>query len=175
MIDIENVENILYEWVNIVLNDPTIKTIFAHPNAPRPETTYVLINLVSMTPVGIEEVNSDLLLDNSIDINHSNVEELFISINTYYSGALQLASKLKNSLGRITVKEKLYRGGLGYSRATAINDIPEEIDKQWEERAQFDCFFFTRSLDTENIETIQQIEVNNEIDDTNSVIKHPNI
>lgn len=162
MLNITNIENALYVWA---LGVSGVTTIFAHPNAPRPSTPYVLINVFQSTPIGVAEHENTLLGDDSIDIDYSNVEELSISINTYYSGAYQLATKLKDSLARVLVTDQLFAAGLGYSRATVVNDIPEEINKKWEERSQFDCFFFTRSLDEENIETIQEIQITNNIND----------
>ena len=166
MLNIVNIENAIRVWA---FGISEIQTIFAHPNAPRPITPYVLINIIQNVPIGIQE--SELTLNGtSVDIDYSNVEELFVSINTYYAGAYQMATKLKDSLGRVTVTDQLYAAGLGYNRATIVNDIPEEINKQWEERAQFDCFFFTRSLDEENIETIQKIEITNNINDDGDTI-----
>lgn len=170
MLNIVNIENAIRVWAYGVSG---IKTIFAHPNAPRPITPYVLINIIQNTPIGIREHQDTLLGNKSIDIDYSNVEELFVSINTYYAGAYQTATKLKDSLGRVTVTDQLFAAGLGYKNATTVNDIPEEINKQWEQRAQFDCFFFTRSLDEENIETIRKIEITNELDNTTITIEKP--
>lgn len=170
MLNINNIENALRVWVIGVIE---IETIFAHPNAPRPKTSYALINLLQNTPAGIRESELTLLGDDSIDIDYSNVELLMVSINVYYAGAYQLATKLKDSLGRITVTDQLFAAGLGYNRAGDVRDIPERINKHWEERSQFDCFFFTRSLDEENIETIQKIEITNELDGSTITIIKP--
>lgn len=170
MINITNIENTLYQWVSGVTG---LTTIFANPNAPRPTDPYALINIISTTPVGVEESESTLLPNTSVDVEYSNLELVMVSINTYYSGAHQTATKIKDSLGRVTSKAELFAGGLGYSRSTAVNDIPEVIDERWEERAQFDCFFYTRSLDAENIESIQKISITNEIDGTTEIIVKP--
>ncbi len=168
MIDITAIEDALYTWVSGVLEIPVI---FAYPNTPRPETPYVLINIPNVTQVGWSEADPTLLPDYSIDNDISSLNELLVSINTYYDNAYSNATVLKGSLERITVHEQLYIGGLGYSRTTAINKIPEEINKQWEERAQFDCYFLTRSLDTENLATIQKIEITNQIDGYTTIIE----
>ena len=170
MLNITDIEDALRVWA---FGIAAVETIFAHPNAPRPSSSYVLINVIQSTPNGVAESDMTLLGDTSVDIDYSNVEEVFVSINVYYAGAQQLATKLKDSLRRVTVTDQLYAAGLGYSRATAVNDIPEEINKQWEERAQFDCFFSTRSLDSENIETIRDIEITNQLDGTTTVVNHP--
>jgi hypothetical protein len=161
MLDITTIENALYDWVSEVTG---VTTIFAHPNAPRPQESYVLINLFQVTPMMVAEHKNTLLGDYSTDVDYSTLEELSVSINTYYAGSFQLATKLKDSLSRVTIRETLFDAGVGYGRATSIQEIPEEINKRWEERAQFDCFFYTRSLDEENIETIQHIQVKNELD-----------
>lgn len=171
MLDITAIEDALYAWINII--DSSIETIFAHPNAPRPKTQYALINILESNALGREEHKDTLLVDNSIDVDYSNIEELFVTINTYYDGAYQLATKLKNSLGRITIQEQLFAAGLGYNTTSEVRDIPEEIDKKFEQRAQFDCFFFVRSLDEENIETIRKVEITNELDGTTTVVTHP--
>lgn len=170
MLNITNIEDALYTWVTDVA---ALATIFAHQNSPRPTDPYVLINILQSTPLGREESEATLQIDDSIDVDYSNVEELFVSINTYYSGAFQTATKLKDSLGRITVQETLFGSGLGYLRTGAVLDIPEEINENWEQRGQFDCFFSVRSLDEENIETIQKIEITNELDGTTTIIAKP--
>jgi len=162
MLNIVNIENAIRVWAFGVSG---IETIFAHSNAPRPITPYILINILQNTPIGIQESELTDHGDGTVDIDYSNVEDLFVSINTYYADAYQTATKLKDSLGRITVTDQLFAAGLGYNRETMVNDMPEEINKKWEERAQFDCFFFTQSLDEENIETIQKIEITNNIND----------
>lgn len=167
MLDIDAIENALRVWAAGITG---LETIFANPNAPRPTSPYVLIHVFQNAPIGTREAGATLKIDESADVDYSNVELLSVSINVYYSNAYKLATKLKDSLGRVTVTDQLFAAGLGYSRAGNVQDIPEIINKQWEERGQFDCFFFTRSLDEENIETIQSTEITNEIDETTVII-----
>lgn len=170
MLNIDTIEDALRVWVVGVTG---LEAIFAHPNAPRPTSSYVLINVFQNTTAGVRESESELQVDDSIDVDYSNVELLSVSINVYYADAYKLATKLKDSLGRVTVTDQLFAAGLGYSKAGDVQDIPERINKQWEERAQFDCFFFTRSLDEENIETIRKIKITNEMDGSTTTIEKP--
>lgn len=167
MLDIDAIENALRVWATGITG---LETIFANPNAPRPTSPYVLIHVLQNVPIGTREARATLKVDESTDVDYSNVELLTVSINVYYSNAYKLATKLKDSLGRVTVTDQLFAAGLGYSRAGNVQDIPEIINKQWEERGQFDCFFFTRSSDEENIETIQSTEITNEIDETTVIV-----
>lgn len=168
MLNINAIEDALRVWAVGVTG---VEVIFANPNAPRPTTSYVLIHMFQNAVIGTREAEPTLKIDESIDIDYSNLELLSVSINVYYTGAYKLATKLKDSLGRITVTDQLFAAGLGYNRARAVQSIPEIINEQWEERGQFDCFFFTRSLDEENIETIQKVEITNEIDGTTTIIQ----
>lgn len=167
MLNIENIKNALYIWVNgITVN----KVIFAYPNAPRPTGDYILINIIQSMPVGIEESISVLLSDDSIDVDYSNIEELFVSINTYGTNAYQIATKIKDSLARITVKDQLFAAGLGHLKTSVVRNIPEILNKIFEQRSQFDCFFSVRSSDEENIETIKKVEITNNLDDYTIII-----
>jgi len=167
MLNIVTIEDAIYTWVNGVTG---IQTIFAYPNAPRPSTSYALINFFNILPVGNKEQKGELLGDNTANIDRSDVSDISISINVYYSGAYQIATQLADSLFRVTVLEDLYAQGLGFKNAGVIQKIPEQIDKQWEERAQFDCSFYARTLDTENLNTIAKVQLTNEIDGTTTII-----
>lgn len=164
---IATIENAIYAWIFGLLG---FKTIFAYPNAGRPTTSYVLVNVITDTQTGTEETESTFLIDESIDNIYSSLNEITISINVYYAGAYQKAIDIKKSLMKVTVTDQIWNAGLGYVSATAIQKIPELIDKRWEERAQFDLVFNVRETTTENIETIQKVELTNEIDGTTITI-----
>lgn len=171
MIDITAIEDALVSWVSAASG---ILTILSQPNAPRPNQQYALIHIANTVPYGVQEKRSTLLGDKSIDIDYSNMEELFVSINVYKGNdAYQVATKIKDSLGLVTVTEALYASGLGYLRATGVQDVHSEINKQWEKRGQFDVFFSVRSLDSENIESIQKVQITNNIDGYTTTIQKP--
>lgn len=151
------IEDGMYGWINGLLN---MEAIFAYPNAPRPNTSYVLINLLTDLQDGTDETEGVLLVDDSTDNTYSSASEITLSINAYYSGAFQKAIDIKKSLMTLEVEEYLYGVGLGYLNSTAIQKIPELIDKKWEERAQFDISFYVRRESTENIATIKKVEIN---------------
>jgi hypothetical protein len=170
MLDITAIEDALRTWVISVIG---IEVIFAHPSAPRPSVPYVLINVYQNVPIGWKESSSVLLIDNSIDITYSGYEEIAVSINTYYGTAYKNATIIKDSLERVTVLEQLFTAGLGYKTSGTVRDIPEIVDLTFEPRAQFDCFFHVRSLDTENVESIQSVELTNELDGSTTIVQKP--
>ena len=177
MLNITSIEDALYNWINEVVDDSRWAIIFAHQNKPLPNKPLILINILEIIPRGIAEPEYTLQPDDSTDIDWSNLEELFISINVFKDMTtdpaitnLTMTTKLKDSLNRVTITDALYASGLGYNRASEIRDIPEEINKEWESRSQFDCYFFVRSLDNENIATIQKIEITNNINDDGDTV-----
>lgn len=170
MININALEDALYAWITGV---STLEVIFAHPNAPRPTSPYVYLNIYQSTQIGWKESSSILLIDNSIDVSYSGFEEIAVSINTYYDVAFRNATQIKDSLERVTVTEQLFAAGLGYKNSSSVREMPEIVNMTYEPRAQFDCFFHVRSLDTENIETIQSVELTNEIDNSTTIVQKP--
>ncbi len=170
MLNIVAIEEVLYDWAFAVTALPVIH---AKPNAPRPPTAYTSLHILLNTPLGTVESTHTRGSAFTVDIDYSVVEELMVSINTFYAGAYQSATKLKDSLQKVLNFEQLYAGGLGYTRASAVQDLDAEINKKWEERAQFDVFFSTRSLEEENIEEIRKIQITNKLDDDTFVVEHP--
>jgi hypothetical protein len=164
------IEDTIKAWIN---NETGVNTVFAYQDAPRPPTPYVLVNFISTIPVGERETKSTLLLDESIDNVYSTPNSTTISINCYRQDAFQTAVNIKESLSKVTIREQLWIDGLGFLTHTAINKIPTIVHKQWEERAQFDISFMVRFETTENIETIRNIEITNEIDGEITTISYP--
>lgn len=156
------IEDAIYAWINGILG---MAAVFAYPNADRPATSYVLINVLSNTQNGTKESDG-----NETPV-YSSFNQITVSVNTYYDGAFQKAIDIKNSLMRIDVNESLWGSGLGYVSATQTQKIPEEINKRWEERAQFDIVFNIReTTDSENIGQIETVELTNEVDETTTII-----
>lgn len=165
--DITAIEDAIYAWASV---ESGIETIIAYPNAPRPTTPYVVINIFSLIDRCEKEMEGVLQVDNSIDYTYSTLVEVGVSINTYYAGAYQNAKTLHDSLMKTDTIEALTASGLGLGRITAIDKTPEIIDNRWEERAKFDINFYVRSSVTENIESIQSIEITNDIDESTIII-----
>lgn len=166
MINETAIETAIKSWIEDVLG---IVVIFAHPGIDRPTTPYVVVELLQVGNQGQVETKRTLELNQTVTMEYSKPLELFVTINVYYEQAFYNANKLKNSLDRLTVYEDLYVDGLGFLRADAVRDIPEVINSHWEQRAQFDCFFSYRSLDSENITTIGKMEVTNQLDNDNII------
>jgi len=171
---IATIENAFIAWVKGKLN---IEAIIAHPSAPRPTTSYAVINIFNTATLGEPEKKQTLEIDKSISVEHDELKMLSVSVNVYYSGAYQLATDLSDSLNEEDILATLRAAGLAYISKTSVDDIPEVIKKKWEDRARFDVVFSTRTEYTKGVYTtpktpsIQKIEITNEIDGTTTVIE----
>lgn len=160
--NIIQIEDALYNWLNGLLG---LEVIIAYPNAPRPTTSYALINIITDSEFGTEESDGELTPI------YASFNQVTISINTYYAASYQSAINIKKSLMKVEVSDQLWEAGLGYATSTQIQKIPELIDKRWEERAQFDIVFNIREETAiETVGQIEKVQLTNEIDGTTTTI-----
>ena len=156
-------ENIIYGWINGIVG---ANVIFADQSPPRPEQwpnkLYVTVKIIDDGVVGTEE-NELIEEGGEITNTYSSLSDIMVSINTFYTGARQLAKDIVKSLDSIIVKDYLWGKGLGIGAVSRIRSIPLVINSRWEERAQFDINFYVRNINTETLQTIEKIEVNGTI------------
>lgn len=158
--NIVDIENALYDWVSV---ETGIETIFAYPSKDRPKTQYALINVLSTREVGEPSAFSVVNGDGTITITKETPSIVTASFNVYYSDSFNKAKELKKSLEKTSIFESLYSAGLGFLASTSVQKIPEQIDKKWEERGQFDVDFSFIDSTIEILEQIESIEVTNNI------------
>ena len=165
---IETLKSAVYGWVSSTSN---ITTIFANQNIKRPTAPYALINILSINQVGTEEsvttvgtiTNED---DEEVEVvttTYSAMQEITVSINTFYKEAFQTALTIRDSINNILVTDYLNSVGLGYYMATPVTRMPENIDEMWEERAHFDVIFYYRFSSSFSSEVIKSIQLENEL------------
>lgn len=172
MLNIDQIGESIRQWIETVTS---LQCIFADENGPRPTDPYLSIKVKDTDSLGEGETSSTPLPDYSIDIEHSNIHELKASINAYRGSAFQELTKLVSSLDHFSTLDYFTAADIGIGRVGSPVDIPDVVNKNNEARAQIDLFFHVRSLSTENIEGIKQVEITNEIDGTTTIIKHPDL
>lgn len=172
MLNIDQIGESIRIWIE---NATSLNCIYADGSGPRLTDPYLTIKIAESTPLGEGDVEATALPDYSLDLNHSKIYDMMVSINAFRGSASQEISKLVSSLDKISTLDYFNAAEIGIGRASAIREISEVINKKWEDRAQIDLFFHVRSLSTENIEGIKQIQITNELDDITTIIKHPDI
>lgn len=169
---VASIETALYAWV---FGELDILTIFSHQNAPRPTGQYALIQLSESTPIGHGGSRGERQLDDSVVIEYSLLYQLMVSINVFRGDSSTKISQLRDSLLKITVRDDLTDADLGFNNSSAMRNIPDAIDKLWEQREQMDFFFYTRSITSETINEIKKIELTNQLDSSTTLIQDPSI
>ena len=172
MLDIDQIGDSIRVWIETVTS---LQCIFADENGPRPTDPYLSVKVKDTDSLGEGETLSTPLSDYSIDIEHSNIHVLHASINAYRGSAFQELTKLVSSLDHFSTLDYFTAAKIGIGAVGDPTDIPDVVNKKNEARAQIDLFFHVRSLSTENIEGIKQVEITNEIDGTTTTIKHPDL
>lgn len=156
-------------WVVNVLG---VEVIFSHGSGPRPSGKYAVINILNIESVMTPEVIQTRQGDGAIQADYNNIQKSMVSINIYRDDSLDSMINLKNSLGKISIQDYFNNLNIGILVPNAINRVPEQIGKSWENRSQCDYFFHyvpTITPDSD-VSEIKQIEVTNNIDGTTSVI-----
>ena len=171
-LDSAALEKVLGDWIEGAVN---AETILAHPNAPRPNGQYAIYHVIQAAQQG--NPDSSYSADappepevRTVTAQHSNLYNLMVSVNLYRDDAFFKATALRDSTLLITVKDALWKGGLAFIESSEVRDIPEEVDKKWESRAQIDFFFYAVSLETETVNEIKTVELTNEIDGSTTTI-----
>lgn len=170
MINIISIENALYDWIFTVTNT---ETILADPNAPRPLGAYLTFKIINANSIGTHGENSTLLVNKSIDIEASKIYDISVSINAFRANSFENLSKLVDSISKISIIEDLTSNGLYYISESDIRHISVDVKKEIEERHQVDFNFYIRSSSADNIESIQKIEITNEISGDTTIIENP--
>jgi len=159
----------LYAWISNTLN---IEVIYAYQNATALNHPYATIEINSIKSTGVpDKIFSEMLIDESVDIQYEQLKEAFCVINIYGDDAYNLAIELSNSIYMQSIIDLFVENNIGFIRISDIRNIKEIVRQEYEQRAQFDCFFYIKLNVVENIETIQKIEITNQIDNTTTLIE----
>ena len=149
-------------WVKNVL---AIEVIYASGQGPRPKDQYVTINVTPSEKL-IEDVRTETReVGGEIRADYEGVRKIMVSINVYRGEPMQAMITLRNSLSKILTQDYFNSLDIGIIEPNAINRIPEQIGKSWEDRSQCDFFFhYIPDIDSDpDISEIKQIEITNEI------------
>lgn len=137
-INFSTVKTALVSWCSLVVGS-SIPVIIYEPNAPRPNSQYVTINISSITSYGQDWANS---LSTALGEVQMKGDRLFtVGLQCYGGDTLTLMENIRTSLQKQTVLDGLRTNGIAFYQAFTINDITELVDSRFEKRAQLDVLF----------------------------------
>ncbi len=157
-----------YKDIRIWIADTlSIEVIYSHGDGPRPHGQYAIMNVVNISKIVEDEMifNRDAI--GEITAEYNSVKKAMVSINIYRDDAMQAMANLKSSLSKISTQDYFNRVNIGIVNQGSINNIPEKIGKNWENRSQCDFFFhYIPAAEKDiNVGEIKKIELTDKIND----------
>lgn len=166
-INFTTVKTALVSWCSSVVGG-AIPVVIYEPNAPRPSSQYVTINVSSIVSYGQDWSTSGA---NSLGEVGMKGDRLFtVGVQVYGGDALTLAENIRTSLQKQTVLDGLRTNAIAFYQAMTINDITELVDSRFEKRAQLDVQFGIGQIYVDSPGFFNQIEVEEIIKNVDSEI-----
>lgn len=153
-INLENIKDALYTWVNTETGD---ETIFARENAPQPSLTaavnsvprFFIINIASLIQIGQDYTDPELDVDGKIEISGN--REFTISIECKGGLALDRLEDLRSSLEKPSVQQTLRDANIATVDHTPISDLTSLDDTVYIERGILEIIMRTSSFITDDV------------------------
>jgi len=149
MVLISTIEKVIFDWAHLVL--PTVKIIFYHENAPRPQTPYIALHLSTINSIGWDFVDGDGNLTGNRDFT--------VLCQGIGKSSMDYLEALKTSLERPKIQAFLNSKSVVFVERLAIACITELVDTRWEERNILDLKFRFAQTDKDNSGLIENINV----------------
>lgn len=169
--NITNIENKLYSWVN---SETGLTTIWEHENAPRPENPYLSLFIDSFNTINQDYKYMPENENDGIDIKGD--REFTLRINCYGNNSLQILHDLRNSLEKPSVQYFLSEEQIIFVDRLAINNITGMLNTKYEKRSVMDLLFRTSDIFTDSeIEIIDEVNSESEYYNQDRTLIYENI
>ena len=144
---LDEVYNTLQPWLRQITGLNTI--ILSHPDAPRPQGVYGMLNLTRMERINwpddlvYEEAEEGTGTDGfpALEIPVETWEASW-SFNVYGPGGADILSRVTSAGKSPAAQLQLHPVVL--HRTSGVRRIPEQVESVWEDRAQIDLFIHYR-------------------------------
>lgn len=140
MLTYKQIQNAVYQWMieNVGIPEAAAKVRSADVNFTQARTPFVIYEISTLRRVGQDYISAP---DNSGDVNITGDREFTLMITCVGDECFDIANRLRDSLQKITVQERLNELGLVYFDDEPIQDISEDINTGRQKRASLDVFF----------------------------------
>lgn len=159
----ETMNKLLRDVTNLILEEPEF-SIKAKQDAPRPITPYAVVDFISDTPIGWDEVKQSDQSGPStkIDFEYSGSREIMFSIMFLKDLAVDNARRVWVGLARESISSLFSLANIGLGKRSMVREISINLEGAWEERAQFDITLNTVGTDLDIVESIGSIDISGE-------------
>ncbi len=134
--------------------------ILADPNAPAPDGSYAAIKpkqtIIERGQPNIERKNG---IGNTVNVDVRAQIIAECTIDFYRGGSRDFAQRLKSANKRPDVSATLFKGGVGWNRTSAVNDLTALQADNQEERSRISIFLMYETVDPVIINSIERMNV----------------
>lgn len=150
-----------------------VPAIFADQAAPRPKPPFLTVRLLSVVPVGQDEIRE---IDPDTNIaTIGGQRRLAVSVNAYGSGATDYLAQALASLNKVTVQEYLRAAGLAVCRIGTSQNLTAMLETEYEERVQADVTFNLAENVEDDLGIIEKVEYEGDLTNGSTIHVGPTI
>jgi hypothetical protein len=162
---LSEVKDIIYDWVVSYSIDGCFTesvephVIWAEQTGEQPEPPYITLKVINNLDVGVK---ANYTYENDT-LSYHKQKSLTLSVNMYGSDAMDVLTRLDDSLSLPEVRQYFIDNQLSPYDTSGVKDITVFLDTVYESRANLDIFFYyARSIvsKNKNINTIETPVIN---------------
>lgn len=159
-------KNAIHTWLKKEVGEELSSdraVIWAEENGPRPKRPYATLKLVtpSQKPMGkdnLRQVTDPVTSATKFFLNGP--RRMFVDINIFGDGAVQLLTKARDSLDNPIVIEFFECAGMQVEQEGTVSNETELLESAFQQRARMSMVFgftFEREID---LKTVKELEIN---------------
>ncbi len=159
-LSISQVKDIIYDWVVQYSIDACFKEqvephiIWAEQTGPQPEPPYLTLKVISNPDVGVK---APFTYENDT-LSYEKQKSLTLRVNMYGENAMEVLSKLDDSLSLPEVREYFIKNELSAYDTAGVFDTTVFLDTIYEQRATLDVFFYYGQSIVSKVKSINTVE-----------------
>lgn len=143
------------EAIAIVSEITGLPAVFSHQNAPRPNTNYITLQIIT----DVSKEHPDYRETDSENIEVVQWQELTLQCKSVGPDSMKVMSNLKRKIRQVQYEDRFELVFAGMQYVTTLNSVPVLRENGWEDQAVFDIVFNTVTKDIEDVGYIDSVEI----------------
>lgn len=175
MLTYKQIQNAVYQWMieNVGIDDAAGKVRSDDINFTQPRTPFITYKLSTLRRVGQDYISAASAIG---DVTISGDREFTCMITIVGDECIDIGNRLRDSLQKITVQERLNELGLVYFDDEPVQDISEDMNTGRQKRASLDVFFRLGNEALDRVGVVETVYVEAKLkDDNNDIVIDENV
>lgn len=158
----DDVDQALRQWLMMASGLPDEQVYFLNDTGPRGTGTFITLNSsLALTQMG--QRDEERTTDADGNLTRVAQRKFTASVNTWGKGAKTLLGVVLDALERYDVQGVLDSVNVAYLRRGSVQDLTALLETEYEERAHADVFFALADGTTEQVGTIETVEITGQL------------